>query len=834
MMEVLGHDTSRIVSICLMALSAGGIVIALFARDKAAVRRALPVFMSVFIGTLAIALKGGVGYLLLLASAVVAWWAARLAQSAPTDAQLERASHATTVFIALVGAALASVTFYRLGSYTGMALTWESPTIEDLLTELRGNSSLMTSFTQRLRWNHGVLSASANSMVFGFPALVAVRFLSADLWALRLPAALAFFGSCFAFFLVARRLSGLVVAVSVLVVFGLNQVVLIYARYGSSAAGSLCALLFSLLLCARLAQTQRVVWAPLAVGCLYLATLGYAPARVPVLVLTVMTPVGVLVNTQVPVRRRLLVCVAFALAIIPVILFQIDSRSTNFYFAARGEQLFGMLVTKYWPDEIKSLQTVSLATKPLTPGEIVGVGIELVRQVTGPQLLSLIDPLAPTLQSVSSAAVRPFHDDPLFLKIMAPALTPFVFMGLFGYVRARYHWLSFTLVAWLALCFCSVLLSNRVDDHRLVFTVIPLSLWAALGIGLYVRAYKLLKCHHIPILSCGAMFFVLALLPRVDDMYDPRGKENPVIAATREILQQIPATDITLAADMFHRDAAVLRMDLWRDTATHGKRVKWMSSHYKDALERGVILYRPKLAAEMAEQVKRGSTLVLYPASRYQKAASRIAGKSVFMFSRNVGSYSFLVVTSKEEPYLAAFQKVILPELPVERLVPPVLAQVPGVPLSSIVPLKRMYGFSEMRINRTWGGSPLAIAGALYQSGIGVHAPTTLRYAVPPGASSFQAIVGIDDDAAGCGRESARVVLRDQHDQPLYQTGVITSASPTTVSVSMVGVTELEIQVTDAGDGRDCDHVDIVDALFAVPPGATAACVCPQPICPQK
>jgi hypothetical protein len=50
----------------------------------------------------------------------------------------------------------------------------------------------------------------------------------------------------------------------------------------------------------------------------------------------------------------------------------------------------------------------------------------------------------------------------------------------------------------------------------------------------------------------------------------------------------------------------------------------------------------------------------------------------------------------------------------------------------------------------------------------------------------------------------------------------------------MYGITELEIQVTDADDGRDCDHVDIVDALFVVPSGATAACVCPKPICPQK
>jgi hypothetical protein len=834
MMEVLTHETSQLVSICLMTLSGGGFVAALLTQDKRAARLATPVLLSVFLGALAIALHGALGYLLLFASACVSWWAAKLAQGNHNECELEPCSRAMGVFVALLGIVLASFTFYRLGSYTGMALTWESPVTEDLLAELRGSSSLMTSFTKRLQWNHGVLSGSANSMVFGFPALVATRFLSLDFWALRLPAAVSFMAGCFALFLVTRRLWGPVVALAALAVFGLNQIALIYARYGVSAAGSLCTLLFSLLVCVRLVQTQRVFWAPLAVGCLYIATLGYAPARVPVLVLAVMTPVGILSNTQGSVQRRLAVTGAFALALASVVLFQIDTRSTHFYFEARGEQFFGMFATKYWPDEVNALQTISLATKPLTPGEIVGVGIELVRQVTGPQLLSLLDPLAPTLQIASVPPVRPFHEDPLFLKVMAPALTPFVFIGLLACVRAKDRWLSLTLLTWLALCCGSVLLSNRVDDHRLLFAIIPLSLWAALGISLYARAFKLLKCPQAVILSCGAMFCAMALIPRMDDMYDPPGQENPAIAATREVLRQVPAKDITLAADMFHRDATVLRMDLWRGAANGGQRVKWLSPHYKDALERGTILYRPQIAAEMAEQVKKGSTLVLYPASRYQKAASRLADQSVFVFSQSVGAYAFLIVSGQADVYSSLFQKAILPEIPEERREPPVLAQASGVPLSSLVPLKHTYGFGQMRLNKTWGGTSLAIAGVSYQSGVGVHSPTTLRYAVPLGATSFQAIVAIDDDAEVCGCASARVALRDQYGTLLHQTGVITSTRPTAVSVSLDGVTELEIQVTDANDGRDCDHVDIVDALFVVPPGAPAACVCPKPICSQN
>jgi hypothetical protein len=33
----------------------------------------------------------------------------------------------------------------------------------------------------------------------------------------------------------------------------------------------------------------------------------------------------------------------------------------------------------------------------------------------------------------------------------------------------------------------------------------------------------------------------------------------------------------------------------------------------------------------------------------------------------------------------------------------------------------------------------------------------------------------------------------------------------------MRGVSELEVEVNEAEDGRDCDHVDIADALFVIP-----------------
>jgi hypothetical protein len=299
-------------------------------------------------------------------------------------------------------------------------------------------------------------------------------------------------------------------------------------------------------------------------------------------------------------------------------------------------------------------------------------------------------------------------------------------------------------------------------------------------------------------------------------------------------VREIPAQNVILVADIFHRDMAALRLDLWRDELLSGRRVTSLNSSHKDALQKGTILYRSKIASEVADLIKNGSTLVLYPANRYKQVAARLAQESLSVFSREIGSYAFLIVSANGEPYSAAAQRAALPDIPTTQRILPVLPEVQGIPLSSLVPVKSKYGFGEMRLNKTWAGNSFMLSDAGYQSGLGIHAPTTLIYKVPIGATSFQAIVGIDDDARQCARGSTRVVLRDQTGRLIHETGVVTNSSPASLIADMAGVTDLEISVDDAGDGRDCDHVDLVDALFVVPEGSMATCVCPASTSAKK
>lgn len=833
MIAIRDLNPAHLASLVLALLALCGCVAALVNAKKWTLIRSFPSFFTVLLGVLAIESGGMLGYALLVVSIPVAWRAAKTATD-PDSAETQRLyRRAKGVALVIVSVAVIGLAFYRLDNYTRMALTWESPVIEDLITELESDRPVSESFTNRLRWNHGVLSGGASSMVFGFPALLGLKFIAVNFWALRLPAAVAFVGACIGIFMVAQRTQGFVVAVSALAFFGLNQVVLIYARYGSSAAGSLCALLFALLVCVRLLQTQRIALAPLAAGCLYMTTLGYAPARVPVLVLVFMTPLGILLCREFSIRRRVASSTAFLLAIASILLFQAHAHATHLYFAARGEQFFGMLVSKYWPDEIRALQTVSSASKPLTPGELIGVAIELVRQVTWPQLWSLLDPIGPELRRAGDALLPPFHDDPPFLKIQAALIAPFFILGVCACVRARQYWYFSTLILWLLGTFGSVLLSNRVDDHRLLFATIPFSLFAALGVQLVVRAWTLANAPRLPMLVAIAALFWFGVWPRTTDMYDPPGTASASLSALREVISDLPPKNVVLVTDIFHRELAVLRLELWRDRARSGKQLRGLAPDLREAIDRGTALYRPNVVRQLVDLVKQGSTIILHPATRYLQTASLISKEGAFVYSKSYGTRQFLVIDAGRDLPSTKFQLASLPQISEVAKVPLVLPVASGVPLSSLVPIKQSYGFSEMRVNRTWGGSSILIEGEPHESGVGLHAPTTLRYVVPPGASAFQTIVAIDDDAQACARGSVRFTARDQKNKVLHQSAIITHGAAQVVVVGTQGVSELELEVDDAGDGRDCDHVDLVDALFVVPPVGGAACVCPKPTCGQ-
>lgn len=107
-------------------------------------------------------------------------------------------------------------------------------------------------------------------------------------------------------------------------------------------------------------------------------------------------------------------------------------------------------------------------------------------------------------------------------------------------------------------------------------------------------------------------------------------------------------------------------------------------------------------------------------------------------------------------------------------------------------------------------GGTLMIAGVTYVKGIGAHAQSDIRVQLGGACTTFNAVVGLDDEVGANGS----VVFAIYGDgTPLYSSGVLTGSSQgVPVSVSVSGFNELALIVTDAGDNLYYDHADWANA----------------------
>lgn len=119
-------------------------------------------------------------------------------------------------------------------------------------------------------------------------------------------------------------------------------------------------------------------------------------------------------------------------------------------------------------------------------------------------------------------------------------------------------------------------------------------------------------------------------------------------------------------------------------------------------------------------------------------------------------------------------------------------------------------GYGPIELDRTNGedaaldGAPIRLRGAAYAKGLGVHAPSLLRYRLGGGCSRFVADVGIDDDQDGLGSVEFEVWADGER---LFRSGVLTGSSPTrAVNIDVSGRRELRLFVGVGGDDYGFDH----------------------------
>ena len=141
-------------------------------------------------------------------------------------------------------------------------------------------------------------------------------------------------------------------------------------------------------------------------------------------------------------------------------------------------------------------------------------------------------------------------------------------------------------------------------------------------------------------------------------------------------------------------------------------------------------------------------------------------------------------------------------------------ARAAETPLSDLDLSAVQQGWGQAQTNAAVGGGALKVAGKTWQHGIGTHAPSTWNLWLDGKGSEFRAQVGVQDAPGRSDHPgSVEFVVRGDG-RELFRSGILRggdSARP--VRVSLVGVKELGLEVTDGGDGMSSDHADWLDAV---------------------
>ena len=136
--------------------------------------------------------------------------------------------------------------------------------------------------------------------------------------------------------------------------------------------------------------------------------------------------------------------------------------------------------------------------------------------------------------------------------------------------------------------------------------------------------------------------------------------------------------------------------------------------------------------------------------------------------------------------------------------------------LSDVVATTAVNGWGPVERNASNGesaagdGRGIRIAGRAFAKGLGVHAASDVRFAVPTGCSEFRAHVGVDDEVGRAGTVAFRVLLdgRTAWTSPTRKGG----EAALEAVVPLGSAKQLALVVTNAGDGGVKDHADWADA----------------------
>ena len=120
-------------------------------------------------------------------------------------------------------------------------------------------------------------------------------------------------------------------------------------------------------------------------------------------------------------------------------------------------------------------------------------------------------------------------------------------------------------------------------------------------------------------------------------------------------------------------------------------------------------------------------------------------------------------------------------------------------------------GWGKTQVNMAVSGSLMKVGGKTQWRGLGTHAPSKIVIPLGEGALRVETRVAVDD-APQFGSVVFRIWADDRvvAESPLMKGG----EAARSMTADLKGAKTCTLEVTDGGDGKDCDHADWIDTRF--------------------
>lgn len=126
---------------------------------------------------------------------------------------------------------------------------------------------------------------------------------------------------------------------------------------------------------------------------------------------------------------------------------------------------------------------------------------------------------------------------------------------------------------------------------------------------------------------------------------------------------------------------------------------------------------------------------------------------------------------------------------------------------TSLLRLKQLshsQAWGELKVNRSVLGKKLQLEGQIFNEGLGTHAQSQIQYALEGKYSTFEVLMGLDEDEV-CGDGAIFEIIAD--DKTLFKSNVIQSQRSQQVKVNLQGAQTLTLKTLPGRDNQ-CDHTD--------------------------